>query len=238
MGLKRVMWVRRYQGQCRALRPLGHQGYRLRSYKKDQPLCSGYNESIHKGTRLHEKMRSVKALCVRIAEEQRYSAVRWLEFREYEQRVQLESSMPTSLTLLQENLRTPEKIYRTPTTREDEWRRERTPRTPKRRSTFDRQMQMGMYTPESSLKRSPQGMGQWINHRSFSNDHSGISEGDMPSGAKDQPGFRRDVRGEVTDQWEGHPARKTRRGKRGGRQKRIGGAIALILKVLLGLAHH
>ena len=42
MGLKRVMWVRRYQGQGRALRPLGHQGYRLRSYKKDQPLCSGY----------------------------------------------------------------------------------------------------------------------------------------------------------------------------------------------------
>ena len=36
------MWVRRYQGQCRALRPLGHQGYRLRSYNKDQPLCSGY----------------------------------------------------------------------------------------------------------------------------------------------------------------------------------------------------
>ena len=42
MGLKRVSWVRRHQGQCRALRPLGHQGYRLRSYKKDQPLCSGY----------------------------------------------------------------------------------------------------------------------------------------------------------------------------------------------------
>ena len=42
MGLKRVSWVRRYQGQCRALRPLGHQGYRLRSYKKDPPLCSGY----------------------------------------------------------------------------------------------------------------------------------------------------------------------------------------------------
>ena len=42
MGLKRVMWVRRHQGQCRALRPLGHQGYRLRSYNKDQPLCSGY----------------------------------------------------------------------------------------------------------------------------------------------------------------------------------------------------
>ena len=42
MDLKRVMWVRRYQGQCRALRPLGHQGYRLRSYNKDQPLCSGY----------------------------------------------------------------------------------------------------------------------------------------------------------------------------------------------------
>ena len=42
MGLKRVSWVRRYQGQCRALRPLGHQGYRLRNQKKDQPLCSGY----------------------------------------------------------------------------------------------------------------------------------------------------------------------------------------------------
>ena len=43
MGLKMVMWVRRYQGQCRALRPLVHQGYRLRSYNKDQPLCSGYS---------------------------------------------------------------------------------------------------------------------------------------------------------------------------------------------------
>ena len=42
MGLKRVSWARRYQGQCRALQPLGHQGYRLRSYKKDPPLCSGY----------------------------------------------------------------------------------------------------------------------------------------------------------------------------------------------------
>ena len=42
MGLKRVSWVRRYQGQCRALRPLGHQGYRLRNHKKDPPLCSGY----------------------------------------------------------------------------------------------------------------------------------------------------------------------------------------------------
>ena len=42
MGLKRVSWVRRYQGQCRALRPLGHQGYRLRNHKNDQPLCSGY----------------------------------------------------------------------------------------------------------------------------------------------------------------------------------------------------
>ena len=42
MGLNRVMWVRRDQGQCRALRLLGHQCYRLRSYKKDQSLCSGY----------------------------------------------------------------------------------------------------------------------------------------------------------------------------------------------------
>ena len=42
------MWVRRYQGQCRALRPLGHQGYRLRSYKKDPPLCSGYTQARDK----------------------------------------------------------------------------------------------------------------------------------------------------------------------------------------------
>ena len=46
MGPKRVMWVRRYQGQCRALRPLGHQGYRLRSHNKDQPLCSGYKKVV------------------------------------------------------------------------------------------------------------------------------------------------------------------------------------------------
>ena len=42
MGPKRVMWVRRYQGQCRALRPLEHQGCRLRNHNKDEPLCSGY----------------------------------------------------------------------------------------------------------------------------------------------------------------------------------------------------
>ena len=42
MGLEMVSQVRRYQGQCRVLRPLGHQGYRLRSYKKDPPLHSGY----------------------------------------------------------------------------------------------------------------------------------------------------------------------------------------------------
>ena len=49
MGLKRVSWVRRYQGQCRALRPLGHQGYRLRNHKKDQPLCSGYTPPLPAG---------------------------------------------------------------------------------------------------------------------------------------------------------------------------------------------
>ena len=42
MGLEMVSRVRRYQGQCRALRPPGHQGYRLRSYQKDSPLHSGY----------------------------------------------------------------------------------------------------------------------------------------------------------------------------------------------------
>ena len=45
MGLKRVSWVRSIQGQCRALRPLGHQGCRLRNQNKDQPLCSGYTSS-------------------------------------------------------------------------------------------------------------------------------------------------------------------------------------------------
>ena len=42
MGLEMVRRVRRYQGQGRALQPLGHQGYRLPSYKKDPPLHSGY----------------------------------------------------------------------------------------------------------------------------------------------------------------------------------------------------
>ena len=42
MGLEMVSWARRYQGQCWALRPLGHQGYRLCSYNKDPPLHSSY----------------------------------------------------------------------------------------------------------------------------------------------------------------------------------------------------
>ena len=42
MGPEMVSRVWRYQGQCRALRPLRHQGYRLCSYKKDPPLHSGY----------------------------------------------------------------------------------------------------------------------------------------------------------------------------------------------------
>ena len=51
MGLEMVSRVRRYQGQCRALRPLGHQGYRLRSYKKDPPLHSGYTSLWMRKTR-------------------------------------------------------------------------------------------------------------------------------------------------------------------------------------------
>ena len=47
MGLKTVSWVRGHQGQCRALRPLGAQDYRLRNYKKDPPLCSGYTVLLH-----------------------------------------------------------------------------------------------------------------------------------------------------------------------------------------------
>ena len=45
MCLEMVSWFPRYQGQCRALRPLGHQGYRLRTHMKDQPLHSGYIRS-------------------------------------------------------------------------------------------------------------------------------------------------------------------------------------------------
>ena len=41
MGLGMVCRVWRYQGQCRALRPPGHQGYKLRSDQKDPPLQSG-----------------------------------------------------------------------------------------------------------------------------------------------------------------------------------------------------
>ena len=42
MGLELISRPRRYQGHCCALRRLGHQGYRRRSYKKDPPLHSGY----------------------------------------------------------------------------------------------------------------------------------------------------------------------------------------------------
>ena len=56
MGLKRVSWVRRCQRQCRALRPLGHQGYRLRNYKKDPPLCSGYSPPLNLGFMLRLTM--------------------------------------------------------------------------------------------------------------------------------------------------------------------------------------
>ena len=61
MGPKRVMWVRRYQGQCRALRPLGHQGYRLRSHNKDQPLCSGYMVAEDIMTLLLESPRTLRS---------------------------------------------------------------------------------------------------------------------------------------------------------------------------------
>ena len=44
MDLEMISRVRRYQGQCRALQPLGHQDYRLRSYNKDPPLHNGYTD--------------------------------------------------------------------------------------------------------------------------------------------------------------------------------------------------
>ena len=50
MGLEMVSQVLRYQGQCRALQPLGHQGYRLRSNKKDPSLHSGYSPTTPKNS--------------------------------------------------------------------------------------------------------------------------------------------------------------------------------------------
>ena len=50
MGPEMVSRVRRYQGQCRALPPPGHQGSRLRSYKKDRPLPSGYILTVANST--------------------------------------------------------------------------------------------------------------------------------------------------------------------------------------------
>ena len=70
MGPKRVMWVRRYQGQCRALRPLGHQGYRLRSHNKDQRLCSGYT-LLYKG---------ILIVCVSCKPAWRYALIIRIEF--------------------------------------------------------------------------------------------------------------------------------------------------------------
>ena len=58
MSLEMVSRLRRYQGQCRALRPLGHEGYRLRSYKKDLPLHSGYMVAVEIMTLLLESPRT------------------------------------------------------------------------------------------------------------------------------------------------------------------------------------
>ena len=58
MGLEMVSRVQRYQGQCRALQPLGHQGYRVRSYKKDPPLHTGYTVAEEMMTLLLESPRT------------------------------------------------------------------------------------------------------------------------------------------------------------------------------------
>ena len=47
MGLEMVGPVQRYQRQCRALCPLGHEGYGLRSYQKNLPLHSSYTGVHH-----------------------------------------------------------------------------------------------------------------------------------------------------------------------------------------------
>ena len=53
MGLKRGMWVLRYQGQCRALRPLGHQGTgfavttKINHYAAVTHLCGPHKRASH-----------------------------------------------------------------------------------------------------------------------------------------------------------------------------------------------
>ena len=47
MGLEMVSRVQRFQGQCQALRALGHQCYRPCSHKTDPPLHSGYKDAGH-----------------------------------------------------------------------------------------------------------------------------------------------------------------------------------------------
>ena len=67
MGPKRVMWVWRYQEQCRALRPLGHQGYRLRSHNKDQPLCSGYKRPLNEVVSSFASFNSMNSASIYVA---------------------------------------------------------------------------------------------------------------------------------------------------------------------------
>ena len=49
MGLEMVSRVRRYQGQCRGLQPLGHQGHSGYRFKKKISLatvCSGFESAV------------------------------------------------------------------------------------------------------------------------------------------------------------------------------------------------
>ena len=60
MSLEMVSRVRRYQEQCRALQPLGYQGNRLGSYRKD-PLYTAVTFDSPSGpaaqrARLHETL--------------------------------------------------------------------------------------------------------------------------------------------------------------------------------------
>ena len=76
MGLEMVSRVRRYQGQCWALQPLGHQGYRLRSYRKDPPLYSDFRTvtmPLRKVSDLEKTMAAASGVfCVVCSEEPPY----------------------------------------------------------------------------------------------------------------------------------------------------------------------
>ena len=77
-----------------------------------------------------ETLTLVHEQCRDIAREQKFVALRLLEFSEYEQHIFLESTAFSLLTLLQEKLMKPEEIFQEPKDAKIEGQREGTHKTP------------------------------------------------------------------------------------------------------------